>query len=208
MPWADDGGMPVSSPSWRRRHFLNSSAAAARACPLGDRLNEVGIRGRHLLPEGSVDAPSSPSHPLSRPAPVARVVVPGVVGVCAVCELLLRLCFGPSNSDVGVAVVVGVVVAWPSSVTDVAFGSTSGSRCRVCDAPSRMLCRVGLGGRLGRLLGGIFATTAASPELAPLRCLVEGPIPHFLVVSLCLLLLGSQPPSLWFVTVSCGAPHT
>jgi hypothetical protein len=145
MPWAGDGGVPVSSPSWRHRHLLNSLTATARAClgmkvPLGDRLNEVGVRGRHLLPEGSVDAPSSPSHLRSRPAPpfVAGVVVPVVVGVCAVCELL-RHCFGPSNSDDGVAVVVGVVVAWPSSVTDVAFGSTSGSRYRVCDAPSWML---------------------------------------------------------------------
>jgi hypothetical protein len=102
---------------------------------LGDLLNEVGVCERHLLPEGSVDAPSSLSHLRSRPAPVARVVVPGVVGACVVRELMLRRCFGPSNSDVGVTVVVGVVVAWPSSVTDVTFGSTSGSRCRACDAP-------------------------------------------------------------------------
>jgi type IV secretory pathway VirB2 component (pilin) len=118
-------------------------------------------------------------------------------------ELLLCRCFGLSNSDVGVAVVVGVVVAWSSSVTDVAFGSTSGSCCRVCDAPSWMLCRVGHGSRLGRLLGGLFATTATSLELAPLCCLVEGPISHFLAVSLCLL-LGFQPPSLWFVTSTGG----
>jgi hypothetical protein len=36
-----------------------------------------------------------------------------------------------------------VVVAWPPSGTDVVLGSTSGSCCRACDAPSRMLCRVG-----------------------------------------------------------------
>jgi hypothetical protein len=73
--------------------------------------------------------------------------------------------------------------------------------------PRGCFCRVGLGGRLGRLLGGIFATTAASPELAPLRCWVEGPAPRFLAVSLCLLLLGSQPPSLWFVTGAEVSPQ-
>jgi hypothetical protein len=48
---------------------------------------------------------------------------------------------------------------------------------------------MGLGGRLSRLLGGFFATTATSPELAPLRCLVEGPVSHFLAALFWLLLL-------------------
>jgi hypothetical protein len=137
------GGVVIFSTGRRRLLGL----CLGMKIPLGDRLNEIGVRGRHLLPEGFVVVPSSLCHPRLRPASVFGVVVPGVVGVCAVRELLLRHCFGPSNSDVGAAVVVGVVVAWPSSVTDVAFGSTSGSRCRACDAPSRMLCRAGLGGR-------------------------------------------------------------
>jgi hypothetical protein len=57
-----------------------------------------------------------------------------------------------------------VVVAWPSSVTDVALGSTSGSCCRACDAPSRTLYRVGFDGRLGRLSRWIPSAAATSPE--------------------------------------------
>jgi hypothetical protein len=55
------------------------------------------------------------------------------------------------SSDVGVPLLFAVVVAWLSLATDVVLGSTLGSCCRVCDAPSRMLCRVGSGDRLGRL---------------------------------------------------------
>jgi hypothetical protein len=146
--------------------------------------------------------------PLLHPPPGAvRCCTPPPFAGVLLCELLLRCCFGPPNSDAGVAVLVGVVVARSSSVTDVVFGSTSSSRCRACDAPSRMLCRVGLGGRLGRL------SVASSPPrlhlLSWLHCvvLVDGPVSHFLAVSLCLsLLLGFQPPSLWFVTGAGVSP--
>jgi hypothetical protein len=62
-----------------------------------------------------------------------------------------------------------------------------------------MLCHVGLGGHLGRLLGGFFATTATSPELAPLRCLVEGPVSH--VVLFCLVVVVGFPTT---VSVFCN----
>jgi hypothetical protein len=92
-----------------------------------------------------------------------------------------------------------VVVAWLSLVTDVALGSTSGSCCQACDAPLRMLCHVGLGGRLGRLSRWIPTATATSPELVlcvvatclascVVRLVVEGPISLFLVFVVVLLL--------------------
>jgi hypothetical protein len=85
-----------------------------------------------------------------------------------------------------------VVVAWPSLVTDVVLGSTSGSCCRACDAPSRVLCRVGLGGRLGRLSRLILTAAATSLESdhcvvatclvgCVVRLVVEGPISFFLL---------------------------
>jgi hypothetical protein len=69
-------------------------------------------------------------------------------------ELMLYRRFGPPSLDVGVPLLFAVVVAWPPLATDAVLGSTSGSCCRVCDAPSRMLCRVGFGDRLGRLSVG------------------------------------------------------
>jgi hypothetical protein len=92
-----------------------------------------------------------------------------------------------------------IVVAWPSSATNVVLGSTSGSCCRACDAPSRMLCRVGLGGRLGRLSRLILTAVATSLESdhcvvatclvgCVVRLVVEGPISFFLLFVVVLLL--------------------
>jgi hypothetical protein len=113
-------------------------------------------------------------------------------------EPLLRRCFGPPSSDVGVAVVFVAVVAWSSSVTDVVLGSTSGSCCRACDAPSRMLCRVGFGGRLGRLsvvslpsrlhlLSWLHRVVATYRAGCVVRLVVEGHVFHFLAALLWLL---------------------
>jgi hypothetical protein len=84
-----------------------------------------------------------------------------------------------------------VIVAWSSLVTDVALGSTSGGCCRVCDAPSRMLCRVGLGGRLVVSLGGllprlhllswVLCVVATCRAGCVVWVVVEGPIFLFLL---------------------------
>jgi hypothetical protein len=91
-----------------------------------------------------------------------------------------------------------VVVAWPSLVTDVAFCSTSGTCCRACDAPSRMLCRVGLGGRLVVFLGGlpprlhlpswVLCVVATCLAGCVVWVVVEGPISLFLLFIVVLLL--------------------
>jgi hypothetical protein len=84
-----------------------------------------------------------------------------------------------------------IVVAWPSLVTDVALGSTSGSCYRACDAPSWMLCRVGLGGRLVVSLGGlplrlhlpswVLCVVTTCRAGCVVWVVAEGPISHFLL---------------------------
>jgi hypothetical protein len=103
-------------------------------------------------------------------------------------ELLLRCCFGPPNLDVGVAVVVGVVVAWTFSVTDVTLAPP-----RAIAAERVMPPR----GCFGAWASVAFSVASSPPRLhllSWLHCvvLVEGPVSHFLAVSLCLSLLGSQ----------------
>jgi hypothetical protein len=83
--------------------LTSAGASFGTKVPLGGRLNMVDVRGRHLLPEDYVVAPSSPAEP--GPALVLVLSVDGVGGVFA------------------------VVVAWPSSDTDVVLSSTSGSCC-------------------------------------------------------------------------------
>jgi hypothetical protein len=169
--------------------LLIPSAAAAGASfrtkvPSGDRLNVVCVRGRHLFSEGYVDAPSSPAEP---DLALALVLLEAGVVVVVRCPRPPMSCLAPPRAVAAERVMpprgcfaawaslwssrmlvlpklFAVVVAWSSLVTDVALSSTSGSCCRVCDAPSRMLCHVGLGGRLGRLSRWIPTTAATSPE--------------------------------------------
>jgi hypothetical protein len=121
--------------------------------------------------------------------------VPGVVGVCAMRELLLRRCFGPSNSDVGAAVVLA------SSL----LGRPRSPMSRL--APPRAVAAE-------RVMPprGCFAAWASAAAQSPcwwhlhhhgcifwvgsIALLGGGSCLPFLVVSLCLSSLGSQPPSL------------
>jgi hypothetical protein len=67
------------------------------------------------------------------PLPLLVLLCPRCVSFCSVVALV------PPAWLMVLSSLFAVVIVWPSPVTDVALGSTSGGRRRECDAPSRML---------------------------------------------------------------------